>query len=163
MTESRFDKINGGFRDLIDYVREDRPHRWTALALSLTITGLVLYFIADALRPDPVPARQIIYVENWTAERSVYDIRRDWLARAREANRQNQARRNAAGAIGNAIGQTYDQSRADAEFAAAVADIEAMEREVDAAERERRDIRTIQELRDLGLAPPELPPRPATR
>lgn len=162
MSESRFDRINGGLRDLWDYVREDRPHRWTSLGLAVTITGLVLYFIMDALRPPP-PVREIIYVESWTADRSIYDIRRDWLARAREANRQNQLRRNAAGAIGNAIGQTYDQQRADAEFAAALADIAAMEREVDAAEREGRDIRTIQELRTLGLAPPELPPRPAAR
>ena len=42
-------------------------------------------------------------------------------------------------------------------------DIAAMEREVDAAERERRPIRTIEELRDAGLAPPATPSAAARR
>jgi hypothetical protein len=145
--------IQGGFRDFWDYVRQDRPHRWPAWGLALTIPGVIMFFIADALRPPPVPTRQIIYVESWPADRSEYEVRRAWLQRARAANQQNQERRNAFGAFGNAIGQTYDQDRADREFANAYADIDAMEREVDIAEREGRPIRTIQELRDAGLAP----------
>jgi hypothetical protein len=145
--------IQGALGDFWDYVRQDRPHRWPAWGLAITIPGVILWFIADALKPPPEPTRQIIYVESWRADRSDYAIRRDWLQRAREANQQNQARRNAFGAFGEAIGQDYDRSRADREFADAFADIAAMEREVDAAEREQRPIRTIQELRDAGLAP----------
>lgn len=159
MSEGRFEQIGGGLRDFWDYVRQDRPHRWPALGLAITIPAVILFFIADALRAPPEPARQIVYVENWAADRSIYDVRRAWLARAREANAANQQRRGNFGAFAEAIGQNYNADRAKAEFDAAFADIAAMEREVDAAEREQRPIRTIQELRDLGLAPPPLPPR----
>jgi hypothetical protein len=145
--------IQGGIRDFWDYIREDRPHRWPAWGLAITIPAVILFYIADALKPPEAPSRQVIYVESWPADRSDYDIRRDWLQRARQANEQNQMRRNAAGAFGEAIGQDFDRARADREFADAFADITAMEREVDAAEREGRPMRTIQQLRDAGLAP----------
>lgn len=159
MSDGRFSNIGGSLQDFWTYIREDRPHRWPALGLAVTIPGVMLYFIADALRPPPEPARQIIYVQSWSADRSEYAIRRDWLARARAANAANQQRRGNFGAFAEAIGQTYNEERAKAEFDAAYADIAAMEREVDVAEREQRPIRTIQQLRDLGLAPPPLPPR----
>lgn len=153
--------VTGGLRDFWDYIREDRPHRWPALGLAITVPAVILFYIADALTPPAQPTRQIIYFESWTADRSEYDIRRAWLQRAREANMRNRERREAFGAFGEAIGQTYDQQRAAREFDAALADVAAMEREVDLAERERRPIRTIQALRDSGEAAPALPPRPA--
>jgi hypothetical protein len=145
--------IAGGFRDFWDYIREDRPHRWPAWGLAITVPGVIFFFMTDALKPPPRQGPDIVYVQLWPADRDQYDIRRDWLQRAREANQRNQARRNAFGAFGEAIGQDFDRNRADREFELAFADIAAMEREVDAAERESREIRTIQELRDLGLAP----------
>ena len=33
--------IQGGFKDLWDYLKEDRPHRWTALGLAITLTGVI--------------------------------------------------------------------------------------------------------------------------
>jgi hypothetical protein len=159
--------IQGAFGDFWTYIREDRPHRWPAWGLAITIPGVILWFMADALRPPPVTGPQIIYVQSWPADRSDYDIRRDWLQRAREANEQNQQRSSNFGTFAETIGQEFDEDRADREFANAFADIAAMEREVDEAEREQRPIRTIQELRDLGLAPPSLtpatPPRDAPR
>ncbi len=162
---SRFSPTNiqGGFRDFWEYMREDRPHRWPALGLAITIPGVILYFMADALRPAPPSGPQIIYVQSWPADRSDYDIRRDWLQRAREANEQNRRRREAFGAFGNAIGQDYDKARADDEFARALADIAAMEREVDAAERARRPIRSMADLRATGEAPPAWEIRGARR
>ncbi len=151
--------IQGGFRDFWDYIREDRPHRWPALGLAITVPGVILFFIADAFTPPVATGPQITYVQSWPADRSEYDVRRAWLQRARVANEQNRARRANFGAFAEAIGQTYDARRAEAEFAIALADIAAMEREVDSAERARRPIRTIQALRDLGLAPTPLPPR----
>jgi hypothetical protein len=151
--------IGSSLTDFWDYIRADRPHRWTSLGLAITIPAVMLYFMADALRPAAPTGPQIVYVQSWPADRSDYDIRRDWLARARAANQANQQRRTMMGNFAEAIGQDFDAQRAQAEFDHALADIAAMEREVDAAEAQGRPIRTIQQLRDLGLAPPDLPPR----
>ena len=149
--------IAGGWRDLWEYLKVDRPHRWPAMGLALTVPLIVMYFIARSLNPVEAPKREIIYVQSWRADRSDYDIRRDWLDRARQANERNRRRRDAYGSFARQLGQEYDAGRAQDEFDAALADIAAMEREVDAAERERRPIRTIEELRDAGLAPPATP------
>ncbi len=151
--------MGGSLQDFWDYIRVDRPHRWPALGLALTIPGVILFFIADAFTAPIQTGPQVTYVQSWPSDRSDYDVRRDWLQRARAANQANQQRRGTMGSFAESLGQTYDAQRAQAEFANAYADIAAMEREVDAAERERRPMRTIQQLRDAGLAPPPLPPR----
>jgi hypothetical protein len=151
--------IGGSLTDFWEYIRADRPHRWPALGLAITIPGVMLYFIADAFTTPAPTGPQVTYVQSWRADRSDYEVRRDWLARARAANQANQQRREAMGGFAEAIGQDYDAQRAQAEFDNAYADIAAMEREVDVAERERRPMRTIQQLRDAGLAPAPLPPR----
>lgn len=164
MDDKRNVDVLGGFRDFWDYVRADRPHRWPAMGLAITVPLVVFYFIARSVNPPEEPQRQIIYVESWRADRSDYDVRRDWLQRARDANERNRRRRDAYGAFARTLGQGYDAAGAQDEFDAALADIAAMEREVDVAERERRPIRTIAELRAAGLAPPEQPaPIPAQR
>lgn len=46
----------------------DRPHRWTFLALSMTLTSLLIWgFYLDSQPPKIEP--QIIYVESWMADR----------------------------------------------------------------------------------------------
>lgn len=59
--------------DLRDMFSRDRPHRLGFLALSVTLTAIILWgFVIDS-RPPP-RERQIIYVESWMADRKDSDI-----------------------------------------------------------------------------------------
>lgn len=59
--------------DLRDMFSPDRPHRWSILALSMTMTGLLLWgFAIDSRKPPK--EREIIYVESWMADRRDSDI-----------------------------------------------------------------------------------------
>jgi len=67
------------FADLREMFSPDRPHRWTLLALSATLTGLMLWgFVLDSRIPEP--PREIIYVESWMADRKDSDIIRKQIA-----------------------------------------------------------------------------------
>jgi len=127
--------ISGGLKDFWDYMRTDRPHRWSALGLSITIPLVVFYFIARSVNPPEPPRRQIIYVQSWPINRSDFDVRRDWLKRALEENDVNQRRREAYGALANALGQGYDKSAADREFDDARATIRQALHDLDEAQR----------------------------
>lgn len=116
--------IGGGFRDLWDYVRTDRPHRWSALGLAITIPLVVFYFILRSVYQVEEPKRSIQYVQSWPADRSEFDVRHDWLVRAREANDRNERRRNAYGSFAKALGQEYDAAGARNEFDEARATID---------------------------------------
>ncbi len=140
--------VAGGVRDLIAYIRTDRPHRWPLLGLSITIAGLVMWGIFRTEVPKDEGPR-LVYFENWRADRSEFDVRRDWLNRALADNEANRKRRAAYGAVGKAIGQDYSQAQADAEFDEARAEIERLIAENDAAQA-RGD-----------AAPPPLPRRQA--
>ncbi len=116
--------VAGGVKDFWDYMRADRPHRWPALGLAITIPAIILYFIIRSVNPAEVPHRTIIYVQSWRADRSEFDVRHDWLMRAREANDRNEKRRHAYGAFARSIGQEFDAARANQEFADARAQID---------------------------------------
>lgn len=59
--------------DLLDMFSPDRPHRWSLLALSATMTGILLWgFMIDSRRPPK--EREIFYVENWMSDRKDSDI-----------------------------------------------------------------------------------------
>ena len=59
--------------DLRDMFSPDRPHRWSILALSVTLTGLLLWGFAIDSR-KPAKEREIIYIQNWTSDRRDSDI-----------------------------------------------------------------------------------------
>lgn len=64
--------------DLRDMFAPDRPHRWSILALSVTMTGLLLWgFVLDSRKPPK--EREITYVESWMADRRDSDIIRKQL------------------------------------------------------------------------------------
>lgn len=150
--------IGGGVRDLWDYMCADRPHRWPALGLAITIPVVVFYFIGRSLYQEEAPKREIIYVESWPADRSEFDVRHDWLIRAREANDRNERRRNAYGAMAEALGQDYDAAGAHNEFEDARATIDQALRDLEEARAAGRP------LPPLPSAEPDAsPPRPAAR
>ena len=154
----------GMIADFIAVWKQAGNNRWRIAAVAAVCTFGVFYVMANQGGRAPHPPPEVTYITSWRADRSDYDVRRDWLQRARDANARNRRRRDAYGAFARTLGQGYDAAGAQDEFDAALADIAAMEREVDVAERERRPIRTIAELRAAGLAPPEQPaPIPAQR
>lgn len=57
--------------DLWSYFRENRPHKWPLLGLSMAMTWLIVWtFVIDA-NTNTMPTRnKIIYVESWDASRS---------------------------------------------------------------------------------------------
>lgn len=126
--------ISGGFSDFWAYIRADRPHRWPALGLAVTVAGLLIYVIARSVAPPEPPKQVIIYAESWPADRSDFDVRRDWLNRALLANDRNQQRRNNYGAVAKMLGQDYDQAAADREFDEARAVIRQALRDLEAAQ-----------------------------
>ena len=57
--------------DLWSYFRENRPHKWPLLGLSMAITWVIIWvFMVDA-NTNTMPTRnKIIYVQSWDASRS---------------------------------------------------------------------------------------------
>ncbi|WP_022682480.1 hypothetical protein [Sphingobium bisphenolivorans] len=57
--------------DLWDYFRQNRPHKWPLLGLSMALTWLIMWvFVIDA-NTNTMPTRnKIIYVQSWDANRS---------------------------------------------------------------------------------------------
>lgn len=62
--------------DLREMLIEPRAHKWPVLGLSITLTAIILWgFTLDARQvADAKPQREIIYVQNWTADRKDSDI-----------------------------------------------------------------------------------------
>ena len=57
--------------DIWSYFRENRPHKWPLLGLSMAITWVIIWvFMVDA-NTNTMPTRnKIIYVQSWDASRS---------------------------------------------------------------------------------------------
>lgn len=57
--------------DLWAYFRENRPHKWPLLGLSIAITYVIIWvFVVDA-NTNTMPTRnKIIYIQSWDANRS---------------------------------------------------------------------------------------------
>jgi hypothetical protein len=125
--------IAGGLQDFWNYIRVDRPHRWPALGLAITVPLLVFYFMARSVEPEP-PKRQIIYVQSWPADRSEFTVRREWLNRALAANDHNERVRANYGEMAKVLGQDFDAAKAASEFDAARATIRKALADLDAAE-----------------------------
>lgn len=105
---ARLDHI-GAIGDFWNYLKEDRPHKWTSMALAITIVGVVLYQVYASLIQPP-PPREIIYVESWPITRSQAEVEADWQKRAIEANEQNAQRRAAYRSVADALGIDYEKA-----------------------------------------------------
>lgn len=105
--------ITGGFSDFWDYVRQPRPHRWPIWGVALALSLVIFYGFAKYLIPYERPKPQIVYFENWSAERSAADVRADWVARAKETTRRNAERRAQYQKLADMMGVEYDSAKAD--------------------------------------------------
>ena len=105
--------VGGGLSDFWSYIREPRPHRWAIWGVALALTWLIFTGVEKYLIPYEKPKEQIIYFENWTANRSEAEIRADWIARAKETTRANAKRRAEFQRLAEGLGVEYDSSEAD--------------------------------------------------
>lgn len=105
--------IGGGVSDFWAYIREPRPHRWAVWGVAIALTWLVFHGVEQYLIPYEKPKAQIIYFENWSANRSADEIRADWVARARETTLQNARKRAEYQRFADSLGIEYDSSEAD--------------------------------------------------
>jgi hypothetical protein len=110
-----FNKIDvgGGLSDFWAYVREPRPHRWAIWGVALALTWLIFSGVEKYLIPYEKPKAQIIYFENWTANRSAQEIRADWVARAKETTLRNAEKRAEYQRFADSLGIEYDSAEAD--------------------------------------------------
>ena len=105
--------VGGGVSDFWDYVRQPRPHRWTSWGVAIALAAVIFWGFGKYLIPYEKPKPQIIYFENWQADRSEADIRADWIARAKETTRENAKRRAEFQKLADMMGVDYDSSEAD--------------------------------------------------
>ncbi|WP_067112884.1 hypothetical protein [Sphingopyxis granuli] len=105
--------VGGGLGDFWAYIREPRPHRWTMWGVAIALTWVIFHGVSQYLIPYEKPERQIIYFENWQADRSEAEIRADWVARAKETTRENARRRAEYQKLADLLGVDYDSSEAD--------------------------------------------------
>lgn len=105
--------VGGGLADFWTYIREPRPHRWTVWGLAIALPIVVFWGFSKYLIPYEAPKAQIIYFENWQANRSEADIRADWIARAKETTLRNAEKRAAYQRFADSMGIEYDASDAD--------------------------------------------------
>lgn len=109
----RIPDIPGGFADIWRYIREDRPHRLPALALSLVLSVVLIYLFGRSFEQEPDRTPDIVYFETWSADRSDAESQADWLERAKETNERNARRRAAYQALAEGLGIDYDASEAE--------------------------------------------------
>src|SRR3546814_8556666 len=105
--------VGGGLSDFWAYIREPRPHRWAVWGVALALTWLIFTGVEKYLIPYEKPKEQIIYFENWTADRSDAAIRADWVARAKETTRRNAKKRAEYQRFADSLGIEYDSAEAD--------------------------------------------------
>jgi hypothetical protein len=105
--------VTGGLSDFWAYVREPRPHRWASWGVAIVLPLVIFYGFSEHLIPYQKPKREIIYFENWTANRSEAEIRAEWVARAKETTRQNAQTRAEYQRLADSLGVEYDSAEAD--------------------------------------------------
>lgn len=105
--------IGGGLSDFWTYIREPRPHRWASWGVAVALPVVVFYGFSEHLIPYEKPKAEIIYFENWTANRSEAEIRAEWIARAKETTRANAEKRAEYQRLADMMGVEYDSAEAD--------------------------------------------------
>lgn len=105
--------VGGGLSDFWAYIREPRPHRWASWGVAIVLPIVVLYGFSEHLIRTEEPKVEIIYFENWSANRSDAEIRAEWVARAKETTRANAEKRAEYQRLADMMGVEYDSAEAD--------------------------------------------------
>lgn len=102
-----------GFSDFWNYIREDRPGRWTGWVFAVGLAAAILYMFGTNLFRPVSPKAELIYIENWSLNRTDAEIRADRIARAKEMTRRNAEERVQFQRIADRLGIAYDSTEAD--------------------------------------------------
>lgn len=105
--------IGGGLSDFWAYIREPRPHRWASWGVAVALPLVIFYGFSEHLIRTEEPKVEIIYFENWSANRSAAEIRAEWVARAKETTRANAEKRAEYQRLADMMGVEYDSAEAD--------------------------------------------------
>lgn len=64
----------GSVSEVYGYLTKKRPHRWSFMGLSAAVTGFIVWGLAHDSHAERPYKREIIYVENWTLNRTDAEI-----------------------------------------------------------------------------------------
>ena len=110
--------VTGGFGDLIAAIRQgEKGERWLPALLAFGCTGFILFlFILDPnVNTYTYVPQEVIYVENWTEERSDEDILKDrWEIQCLKEKQANK-RRDAMKKLGELSGMDVAEIEREAE------------------------------------------------
>lgn len=119
--------ISGGFGDLIAFIRQSEPGERllpAVLAIACTAFILLLFYLDPKVNTYTYVPEEVIYVENWTADRTDEEILQDrWQIQCLK-DRHALERREAMKELGRMSGM----------------DVEEIEREAEAARRARGEV-----------------------
>ncbi len=147
--------IGGGVSDFWTYIREPKPHRWAIWGVALALTWLVFNGVEKYLIPVEEPKTQIIYFENWTANRSAAEVRADWVERARDETRRNAKKRAEYQRFADSLGIEYDSTEADRVTRETLGEEEAA-----AAKRKPEPVQVRSTLAERAARAPQPAPKP---
>jgi hypothetical protein len=109
---------SGGLSDLIAVIRQgEKGERWLPALLSFACTGFILFlFILDPkVNTYTYVPREVIYVENWSEERSDEEILKDrWEVQCLK-EKQADKRREAMKKLGELSGMDVEEIEREAE------------------------------------------------
>lgn len=105
--------VTGGFADLWSYIKIDRPHRIPAMGVSIVLPIVIIYLFFHSFQEPPDTKTRIVYIENWRADRSDQEVRREWLERAKATNARRAKLRKSYQRLADELGIDYNSSEAD--------------------------------------------------
>jgi hypothetical protein len=106
----------GAGADLIEFLRTPRQHRWLLALLACAPPAFILLlFNLDILNTTAPGPPEVIYIESWSADRSIDDIIKSNLERQKIEDRQEAKAREVYKALGRATGMDVDRIEREAE------------------------------------------------
>lgn len=110
--------VTGGFGDLIAVIRQgEKGERWLPALLAFSCTGFIMFlFIIDPkVNTYTYVPQEVIFVENWTEERTDEEILKDrWEIQCLKEKR-DQKRRDAMKKLGELSGMDVEEIEREAE------------------------------------------------
>jgi hypothetical protein len=108
--------LAGAGSDLITFLRTPRQHRWLLALLACGPPAIIfLLFNLDLLETTKPGPPEVIYIESWSADRSIEEIIASNKARQKIKDEQQARAREAYKAIGRATGMDVDRIEREAE------------------------------------------------
>jgi hypothetical protein len=105
----------GAGADLIEFLRTPRQHRWLLAILACAPPGIIMMlFNLDLLETSKPGPPEVIYIESWSADRSIEEIMKSNLERQKLEDAQEAKAREVYKALGRATGMDVDRIEREA-------------------------------------------------